>query len=83
MPPDPGSLDKRLHGLQLSIEGILKLAGDDSGRFWEIWKGITTPRELLLLESQLAVVESMAKNLKTSLKTINAAAEGINAKAGS
>jgi hypothetical protein len=35
----------KVRALQLSFEGLLKLSKSDPERFWEILKGITTPRE--------------------------------------
>mgnify|MGYP000885625691 FL=1 len=63
--------------MQLNIEGILKLAGTDQERFWEILKGITTPRDLVLVNSQLAVLESLSAGLKQTLEATQAAAEQI------
>jgi len=55
------SVDK-VRALQLNFEGLLKLNNTDSERFWEILKGITTPRET---EIANVLVENMANSLKS------------------
>ena len=59
--------------LQLSVEGLFKLLGgsdEDKQRFWERLKGITTPREAILVNSQIA-------SLADTLNGVNAAAKGL------
>ena len=51
----------KVHALQLSFEGLLKLHKTDPERFWEILKGITTPREA---EIASIVVDNMTSALK-------------------
>ena len=51
----------KVRALQLSFEGLLKLHKTDPERFWEILKGITTPRET---EIATLVVDNMTNALK-------------------
>jgi hypothetical protein len=51
----------KVRALQLSFEGLLKLHETDPERFWEILKGITTPRES---EIATLVVDNMTNALK-------------------
>jgi hypothetical protein len=59
--------------VQLNIEGLIKLLGgtaDDRLRFWEIFKGITTPAEFELVNQQLEVMGNLAKQVQTSVKAL-------------
>ena len=51
----------KVRALQLSFDGLLKLHKTDPERFWEILKGITTPREA---EIATLVVDNMTNALK-------------------
>ncbi len=67
------TLAPKVKALQLNTEGLLKLLGgteNDRIRYWEILKGLTTPRD------QLVVIEQIAK-LQTSLKEAQAGAKAI------
>jgi hypothetical protein len=60
--------------LALSVEGLLKLLGGTSEerlRFFEIWKGITTPAEFQLANQQIAVMDQMVTILKTSAENMS------------
>ena len=66
--------------LQLNIEGLLKLLGgssDDRLRFWEIFKGITTPRELKLINSQIETLAASVKQVSAATKGLKDAAQQI------
>ena len=76
MPPDP----KKLKAVQLNLEGLLRLLGgsaDDRQRFWEIHRGITTPVEIRLINSQLDGLAAQAKALQTSTKALQDTAKQI------
>ena len=76
MPPDP----KKLKAVQLNLEGLLRLLGgsaEDRQRFWEIRRGITTPVEIRLINSQLDGLAAQAKALQTSTKALQDTAKQI------
>lgn len=71
---------KRVKAVQLNLEGLFKLLGgsaDDRQRFWEIHKGITTPIEIKLINSQLDGIAAQTKALQTSTKALQATAQQI------
>jgi hypothetical protein len=71
---------KRVKAVQLNLEGLFKLLGgssDDRQRFWEIHKGITTPIEIKLINSQLDTIAAQTKALQTSTKALQATAQQI------
>ena len=79
-----GDLGKKVNALQLNFEGLLKLLGGserDRMRFWEIVKGITTPRENELISSQLDTLGGVLRQVQTAAKNLQATAGKI-AKAG-
>lgn len=68
--------------LQLNTEGLLKLLGgtpDDRLRFWEIFKGITTPRQAVLINKQLGALASSVKQAQVKARALNKA---VNAAKG-
>jgi len=70
--------DPKVRALQLNIEGLLKLLGGtpaQRARFWEIFKGITTPRETVLINSQVATLAAAAKQLQTGVKALGNVAQ--------
>lgn len=70
--------DPKVRALQLNIEGLLKLLGGtpaQRARFWEIFKGITTPRETVLINSQVATLAAAAKQLQTGVKSLGGIAQ--------
>lgn len=76
MPPDA----KKARAVQLNMEGLLKLLGgssDDRLRFWEIFKGITTPIEVKLINSHLDSLAAQAKAVQASTKALQATAQQI------
>lgn len=76
MPPDP----KKSRAVQLNMEGLFKLLGgssDDRLRFWEIFKGITTPVEIKLINSHLDNIAAQTKALQASTKSLQATAQQI------
>jgi hypothetical protein len=77
-------LSKRIGALQLNFEGLLKLLGGTAAerlRFWEIVKGITTPRENELIASQLDTLGGVLKQVQAAAKNLQGTAQKI-AKAG-
>src|SRR3954470_8553858 len=63
----------KARALQLNLESLLKLLGgtpDDRLRFWEIFKGITTPRELELINHQFNVLQGLVDQVQVSAKTL-------------
>ena len=70
----------KARALRLNVEGLFKLLGgtpDERLRFWEIFKGITTPRELVLITSQLGVLQDLVNQVQTSTKTLKETASQI------
>jgi len=64
--------------LQLSVEGLYKLLGgsdEDKQRFWERLKGITTPREAILLNSQIDGMAGALNSVKDAAKGLQNAAK--------
>ena len=63
----------KTRALQLNVEGLLKLLGgtpDDRLRFWEIFKGITTPRELELVNNQFNALQSLVDQVQVGAKAL-------------
>ena len=76
MPPDP----KKIKALQLNLEGLLKLLGgtaEDRQRFFEIHKGITTPIEVRLINSQLDALATQVKGIQAGAKSLQSSAQQI------
>jgi hypothetical protein len=70
----------KARALQLNVEGLFKLLGgtaDDRLRFWEIFKGITTPVEHILVAHQFEVLQGLVNQVQVSAKTLKATAERI------
>jgi len=66
--------------LQLNVEGLFKLLGgtpDQRLRFWEIFKGITTPRELALINSQLNTLQTLVNQVEAGTKALKQTASQI------
>jgi hypothetical protein len=79
MPPTQ-PLKSKVRALQLNTEGLLKLLGgssDDRSRFWEILKGITTPAEFRLVNSELDNMVAGVKQAQAAAKAVAAAASQI------
>jgi len=77
-----GNLQVRVKAVQQDFESLLKLLGgtpDQRERFWEIWKGLTTPQIVALLEAQLAQVSTNVQSTTTLLKTIHGSAKELGA----
>jgi hypothetical protein len=81
----PTDLKHRVDALQLNMAGLFKLLGshdpDDRLRFWEIFKGITTPAEFALFEHQLTAINSLVTQAEASTKSLVEAAR-ITGKTG-
>lgn len=76
----------KVDAAQLSLEGLLRLLGgsaSDRQRFWEIFKGITTPREEELMRHNLNTITNLAKQTATNLKGLQATAGKINKRVAS
>ena len=75
MPPEA-----KTRAVQLNLEGLLKLLGgsaSDRQRFFEIFKGITTPIELRLINSQLTHLATQLKAVEASTKALQQSAKQI------
>jgi hypothetical protein len=72
--------DPKTKALQLNVEGLFRLLGgspEDRLRFWEIFKGITTPRELVLINAQVEHLAASVKAVELSTKALKATAQQI------
>jgi hypothetical protein len=79
---DPKKLKAKVEALQLNTAGLLRLLGgsdDDRMRFWEILKGITTPVELRLFDTQLDTMTAVVSQVQTSAKALERTAKQIAA----
>jgi len=75
MPPDP-----KTKALQLNLEGLLKLLGgtpDERLRFWEIFKGVTRPRETKLINAQIDAMAAHVKAVEVGVKALKETAQQI------
>ena len=66
--------------LQLNLEGLIKLLGgtpEDRLRFWEIFKGITTPREDKLINAQINSMAAVIKQVELGTKALKDTAQQI------
>jgi hypothetical protein len=75
-----GDLSRKASALQLNFEGLLKLLGGserDRERFWEIFKGITTPRENALVSNQLDTLAGVVKQVTAGVKNLQGSAQKI------
>ena len=72
--------DPKTRAVQLNTEGLFKLLGGSEAqrqRFWEIFKGITTPIELKLINSQLDHLAASVKTVEAQTKALQATAASI------
>lgn len=72
--------DPKTRAVQLNTEGLFRLLGGSSSerqRFWEIFKGITTPVELRLINSQLDHLAASVKAVEAQTKALKATAQSI------
>ena len=72
--------DPKTRAVQLNTEGLFKLLGGSEAqrqRFWEIFKGITTPIELKLINSQLDHLAASVKTVEAQTKALQATAQSI------
>lgn len=72
--------DPKTRAVQLNTEGLFKLLGGSEAqrqRFWEIFKGITTPVELRLINSQLDHLAAAVKSVEAQSKALQATAQSI------
>lgn len=66
--------------LQLNLEGLIKLLGgtpEDRLRFWEIFKGVTTPREDKLINGQIDAMAVVIKQVELGAKNLKDTAQQI------
>jgi hypothetical protein len=66
--------------LQLNLEGLLKLLGgtaEERLRFWEIFKGITTPAENKIITQQIQSLQSRVDQVTAEVKVLAATAKSI------
>ena len=66
--------------LQLNLEGLIKLLGgtpEDRLRFWEIFKGVTTPREDKLINGQIDAMAVVIKQVELGAKNLKNTAQQI------
>jgi len=67
--------------LQRNAAALLKLLGGDDDarlRFWEIFKGITTPVEVRLIDQQMSVAAETINRVTESIKGLQKTAGGMN-----
>ncbi|HEY0762380.1 MAG TPA: hypothetical protein VGD61_08375 [Pyrinomonadaceae bacterium] len=72
--------DPKTKAVQLNTEGLFKLLGGSEAqrqRFWEIFKGITTPVEIRLINSQLDHLAASVKSVEAQTKALQATAQTI------
>ncbi|HET6979997.1 MAG TPA: hypothetical protein VFI24_26935 [Pyrinomonadaceae bacterium] len=72
--------DPKTKAVQLNTEGLFKLLGGNESqraRFWEIFKGITTPIEIKLINSQLDHLATSVKSVEAQTKALQATAQSI------
>ena len=72
--------DPKTKALQLNVEGLFRLLGgsaDDRLRFWEIFKGITTPRETKLINAQIDSMAAHVKAVEIGAKSLKETAQQI------
>ena len=66
--------------LQLNLEGLIKLLGgtpEERLRFWEIFKGVTTPREDKLINSHIDAMAVVIKQVELGAKNLKDTAQQI------
>ncbi len=81
---DLGKLKVNVEALQRDTASLLKLLGgdaDDRLRFWEIFKGITTPADFLLVNHQIEAMHGLVNQVQTSAKVLEHAAKEMRAPA--
>lgn len=70
----------KIMALQRDAAALLKLLGgsaDDRLRFWEIFKGITTPVQAQLIDQQIAIVGGLVNQANGALKQLQKTAGAI------
>jgi hypothetical protein len=74
-------LKGKVEALQLSTEGLFKLLGSNDPEkkldFWEKLKGITSRADLLLVEHELTVANTLITQAQATVNTIQQAAKEI------
>lgn len=70
----------KVTALQRNAAALLKLLGgteDERLRFWEIFKGITTPVEVRLIDQQITNAADTVSRVTESIKGLQKTAGGI------
>jgi hypothetical protein len=74
-------LKGKVEALQLSTEGLFKLLGSNDPEkkldFWEKLKGITSRADLLLVEHELTVANTLITQAQATVNTLQQAAKEI------
>ena len=74
-------LKGKVEALQLSTEGLFKLLGssdpDKRLEFWERLKGITSRADILLVEHELTVANTLVTQAQATVNTLQQAAKEI------
>lgn len=68
-PPSKRNVD----ALQRNAASLFKLLGgtaDERLRFWEIFKGITTPAEVALIDQQLGALGTQVSQINAAVKQL-------------
>jgi hypothetical protein len=73
----PNGLSSQIKKVDGSIAAFLTLHGKGDVRFWEIFKGITTPAEHNLVAHALAAAERDLTSARKSLEAAQQAAKQI------
>lgn len=74
------SLSSRVMSLQFNTAGLFSLLGgddDDRQRFLEIWKGITTPAEFVVVESIIDGMNHQIQGVQQNVQALQELAQGI------
>jgi len=75
----------RTRAVQLNVEGLFSLLGgtpDERLRFWEIFKGITTPAEHQLVAQQMKTLQTLVNQVQVSAKQLKQTAGAIAKRGG-
>jgi hypothetical protein len=70
----------KTRAIQLNIEALIKLLGgtpEQRLQYWEIFKGITTPVELALINDQIATLQGMVNQIQAGAKALKDAGSKI------
>lgn len=71
----------KVTALQRNAASLLKLLGgtaDERLRFWEIFKGITTPAEVALIDQQMDSLDAQVTQVNAAVKQLQKTASTIS-----